>query len=95
MATDEQRGVYRKYRVERLHDPTGKHAGCNYFVLDLDHDEFAIPALRAYAKSCREKFPQLAKDIDWILQFSRGQKAKMLRITPSAALAVKMERNTP
>ena len=28
-----------------------KHAGCQYFVLDLNHDPMALPALRAYAKA--------------------------------------------
>ena len=61
--TDTGRGLYRKYNVRRLNDPEGKHEGCNYFVLDLDHDPFAPTALRAYARSCQRKFPQLAEDL--------------------------------
>ena len=61
--SDENRGIYRKYNVERLHDPNGKHSKCFYFVLDTIHDEFSVPALRAYADACEAKFPELAKDI--------------------------------
>lgn len=63
MANDSECGLYRKYRVERLHDPTGKHARCDYYVLDLTHDPHAIPALRAYADSCAADYPHLAADL--------------------------------
>jgi len=39
MSDDSKRGLYRKYAVERLHDPLGRHHACDYFVLDLVHDE--------------------------------------------------------
>jgi hypothetical protein len=61
--SDQERGLYRKYRVERLDDPTGKHAECPFFVLDIRHDPHAISALWAYIQSCRFEFPQLAKDL--------------------------------
>lgn len=64
---DTTRGIYRKYKVERVSDPTGKHKECAYFVLDLEHDAFAVPALRAYAKACAREFPELANDIATIL----------------------------
>jgi hypothetical protein len=92
-AGDEDRGVYQKYRVERLNDPTGKHAGCNFFVLDLVHDKFSIPALRAYAKACQKKFPQLAKDIRWALKLASGPKGEYFPMSVDAALRMKMERN--
>lgn len=66
MDNDTGRGLYRKYNVQRLNDSDGKHAQCNYFVLDLDHDPYAKVALRAYAVSCRKKFPQLAEDLTQI-----------------------------
>lgn len=59
-------GLYPKYRVERTDgtdQPGGKHEGCRYFVLDLDHDFNAIPALMAYAARAEEKYPVLAKDL--------------------------------
>lgn len=67
---DQERGLYRKFDIKRTDgssEPGGKHHGCAYFVLDLTHDEFAIPALRAYAAACREKFPALAADIDEVV----------------------------
>jgi hypothetical protein len=60
---DYQRGLYRKYHVERLNDPTGKHKDCQYYVLDLAHDKFAGPALRAYAYACEVEYPSLAADL--------------------------------
>jgi hypothetical protein len=68
--TDEQRGIYRKYKVERTDGssaPGGKHADCAYFVLDLEHDEFARAALEAYAEACRKTHPDLAADIRHML----------------------------
>ena len=60
---DEHRGLYRKYSVRRVSDPEGKHTGCEYFVLDWNHDKFAIPAMAAYATACEKDFPRLAQDI--------------------------------
>lgn len=62
----DQRGVFNKYRVERLDGksaPGRKHDGCAYFVLDIDHDPHALPALLAYADSCEEEIPLLARDL--------------------------------
>lgn len=61
---DEDRGLYRKYSVKKLNDPTGKHDRCFHFVLDLTHDPYAIPAIRAYADACRGKYPLVARDLD-------------------------------
>lgn len=61
--SDKTRGLYSKYLVERREDPCGKHAECSYFVLDVDHDQFAAPALRAYADACSQAFPDLARDL--------------------------------
>lgn len=66
MSKTDARGLYRKFYVERS-DGSGalgqKHDGCTYFVLDMDCDPHALPALAAYAKSCRETHPQLARDL--------------------------------
>ncbi len=61
---DKKRGLYRKYYVRRLGDAAGKHKRCFNFVLDLDHDPFAIPALKAYIAACEEEYPLLAEDLD-------------------------------
>ena len=63
---DRTRGLYDKFYVERTDatdQPGGKHAGCEYFVLDLDHDQHAGPALEAYAASCEADYPALAADL--------------------------------
>lgn len=66
--SDQDRGLYGKYKVERLNDETGKHDQCWFFVLDPIHDKFANQALMAYAMACREEYPQLAGDlIDLVL----------------------------
>jgi hypothetical protein len=63
---DTKRGLYDKFQVTRTDggsDPGRKHDGCEYFVLDLTHDEFAAAALTAYANACAEKYPLLARDL--------------------------------
>jgi hypothetical protein len=61
------RGIYNKFRVERVDGKSAsgkKHAGCDYFVLDITHDPHAIPALLAYAESAsRDDYELLALDI--------------------------------
>jgi hypothetical protein len=59
-------GLYDKFRVERTDGtsaPGEKHDGCQYFVLDITHDPYAIPALRAYIKACKLEYPLLAHDL--------------------------------
>jgi hypothetical protein len=62
----EQQGIFEKFTVHRNDGsdaPGGKHHGCAYFVLDLDHDQHAPAAMRAYANSCRATHPELSADI--------------------------------
>lgn len=71
MDGDQLRGLYGKYLVNRVDggdQPGRKHADCCYFVLDLDHDVHALPALMAYVVSCQNHYPLLAKDLRKILQ---------------------------
>ena len=59
-------GVYRKFKVERVDGSSEvgmKHQFCEYFVLDWQHDPFAVPAARAYADACESKYPALANDL--------------------------------
>ena len=59
-------GLYNKFIVTRMDgrsDFGKKHHGCEYFVLDLDHDSHAPAAIRAYAESCREEYPLLSADL--------------------------------
>jgi len=66
MGNERNVGIYNKYTVVR-NDGTGevgkKHHGCAYFVLDLEHDPYAKPAILAYAKACGATHPVLAKDL--------------------------------
>lgn len=59
---DKFKGLYNKYLVERV-DKSPKHDGCEYFVLDMSCDPYAVPALYAYAHACRAEYPQLAKEL--------------------------------
>jgi hypothetical protein len=64
--SDKNRGLYNKYRIERTDGrsaPGEKHSDCEYFVLDITHDPFALPALDAYAIACEADFPDLAQDL--------------------------------
>jgi hypothetical protein len=60
---DRNRGLYERYRVERLNDPHGIHIHCPYFVLDLRHDKFSVPAIEAYILACESEYPKLARDL--------------------------------
>ncbi len=60
---DKKLGLYPKYKVERIKDPDGKHDLCFFFVLDLDHDPFAFPALAAYIEHCQKEYPVLAAEL--------------------------------
>lgn len=63
---DRNCGLYGKFHVTRKDgssEPSGKHHGCEYFVLDLTHDKHAAAALRAYADSCQAEYPLLAADL--------------------------------
>lgn len=64
--SDRNRGLHAKYVVERSDgssEPGGKHAECDYFVLDWAHDPYAIPAALAYADACESTHPFLARDL--------------------------------
>lgn len=63
----EQQGIFEKFRVGRTDGsdaPGGKHHGCRYFVLDLDHDQHAPAGMRGYAADCRDTHPVLADEIE-------------------------------
>ena len=63
---DTGQGLFQKFEVRRTDgssEPGGKHEGCEYFVLDTDHDTHAAAALRAYASACEGSHPLLARDL--------------------------------
>lgn len=62
----EQQGMFHKFNVERVDGsdrPGGKHHGCRYFVLDLDHDPHSKAAMSAYGLDCRDTHPKLSAEI--------------------------------
>lgn len=70
---DKTRGLYPEgkfvvLRKDGTDAPNGKHDGCQYFVLDVTHDQHAVPALRAYAESARnDGYELLADDLEKIV----------------------------
>jgi hypothetical protein len=63
---DRHKGLYQKYEVRRTDgssEPGGKHEGCQYFVLDMDHDPYAVDALEAYMKACYPTYRRLAEHL--------------------------------
>ena len=61
-----EQGLYPKFNVTRADGRDGngdKHHGCDYFVLDLTHDTHALPAIAAYAESCKDTYPVLSEDL--------------------------------
>lgn len=63
---DREAGLIDKFIVRRRDGSDreeGKHHKCRYFVLDLNHDKFAIAALTAYADACEQEFPALTRDL--------------------------------
>ena len=63
----ESQGLFRKFEVRRVDGsdkPGGKHHGCRYFVLDLDHDQHADAAMAAYAQACKNTHPALSAELE-------------------------------
>ena len=63
---DTEQGLFHKFEVSRTDgssEPGGKHHGCAYFVLDIQHDPCAKPALAAYADAVEPTHPLLAADM--------------------------------
>ena len=74
MENDKVRGLYNKFDIKRVDGRSvrgEKHEGCEYFVLDLTHDPHALPAIKAYIKSCGDNYPVLAADLKFRYDFWR------------------------
>lgn len=64
-------GFYQKYNVSRTDGrsaPGEKHADCQYFVLDLTHDPFAVAALEAYLEALPNKPTAFSMDLDQVIR---------------------------
>lgn len=73
---DKTLGMYDKFTVIRndgQSEQWQKHFGCDYFVLDLTHDKYALRALRTYAEACQVEYPLLAADLMHILHHKVGE----------------------
>ena len=42
---------------------TAEELKSGYFVLDIEHDKYALPAMRAYADAVQDEFPELAQRV--------------------------------
>ncbi len=63
---NKERGLYNKFTVTRNDGrdaPGGDRENADLFVLDLTNDPYALVAITAYASSCKEKYPQLSKEL--------------------------------
>lgn len=63
---EDEEGIYPKYEVSRTDGrdlPGEKHHDCDLFVLDLTHDQAAIPAMLAYAEACAVTRPTLSREL--------------------------------
>lgn len=60
------RSAFTRFALSRTDGQDGHgmpHHGCEYFVLDITCDPFAVPALIAYARACQAGQPQLAEEL--------------------------------
>jgi hypothetical protein len=64
---EKDRGLYGKYRIEKV-DGSPVDPGAVYFTLRLDTDRHARAAVRAYIESCRGEAPELARDLERLLE---------------------------
>lgn len=71
-------GLIEKFRVSRTdgRDAAGQpHERCRYYVLDLDHDRFALEAIEAYAIACRNDYHILSFDLQQLAKDMRERLA--------------------
>jgi hypothetical protein len=76
---DKSRGIYQKFIVTRTDGKSEsgeKHDGCFYFVLDVDHDKHAIPALKSYmVAALADGYVELAFDVGKIVKAAEQSEA--------------------
>ena len=63
----DKRGLYGKYIIQKANgeaiDPKAV-----YFTLRIDTDPHARAAIRAYIESCRDEQPELARDLERVME---------------------------
>ena len=85
MADLRSTGLYAKFHVRRAdlqHLPGRKHDRCDYFVLDLTHDPFAMAAIEAYANACEREYPVLSADLKVKVNLAKSYPAESRRFQP-------------
>ncbi len=90
------KGLFKKYRVVRLGDKSKKHLRCTYFVLDWQHDQYSIPAAKAYADACCQEFPELAHDLRqqialWGQMHAKEKRAALAESQPARKTSTESE----
>ena len=69
--SNKEKGIYQKFNVSRVDGGTDigeKHCDCIHFVLDINHDPHGRVALKAYAESCADEYPELSCDLLLLLK---------------------------
>lgn len=93
----EQQGIFRKFIVRRVDGsdaPGGKHHGCRYFVLDLDHDAHAPAAMLAYSADCASTHPQLSREIAWLSVAWNWARSRGITDKPNPCEGVRRNKET-
>jgi hypothetical protein len=71
--TDEDKkfeGLDDRYLVSRVDGRSKKgekYHGCDYFVLDMTHDRYAMSAVEQYGMACKQEYPKLATDLFYLM----------------------------
>lgn len=95
----ENTGYYEKFNVSRKDGrdaPGGDREGARYFTLDLTHDQFAGPALRAYVEASRDELPELAAAMESEFpQFFRDDRVQDARLRPVVLALIQAWRDLP
>lgn len=80
--TEQAQGLGQRYTVRRVDGRDGpgeKHDGCDYFVLDLTHDEMARQAFLHYARLVRRDQPELWADAITLMQHQGDEVQRRVR----------------
>lgn len=64
---NEPKGLYPKYKIVKT-DGTPMDPNAKYFTVRIDTDRHARAAVRAYIESCRDENPELAMDLEEVLE---------------------------
>ena len=69
----DKKGLYGKYEIRKT-DGSAVDPKALYFTLRLDTDPYARAAIRAYIESCRREQPELAHDLERVMEQLESRK---------------------